>query len=486
MKKVFLIISVFLLGIDLTAQTVFFPSKEGAVLTYDYNNENGNLLKTVRYTITKVSQKDDGLAIDYLSEIISLKNKVLNKKNYSSFEKGKEFYFLSDMSIYLNMDLSNNTEVITILPSEPKPGDKLTGFSHNVMLSSWRSKTLMDVRNSKVEALENITVRAGTFPCCKISCTVDASGMGKKDTIQQYAWYTKGIGLVKMESYEKGKLSFGMELTTMKNMPANVSVTETTPAPTIIKLSAQPEETPANSVGNTQPDKKENPTVVKLSEQKDEKPATVLPTPVEESPTKPTVIKLSAQKEDVPASPTASPATTNEKPEPVKQPAQQPTRTAASSPTGNTTPTVTTTTPPSRAGKTGDTPYAYCYGADHKCTGQDCSQIKVVAPNNSDVLVTLKKDNKVVAHAYICANSSYTFEVANGVYQPFFYYGKSWSPEKTMKMTDCGVLKGGFTQNENFGKDTPQSLNNNRLTYELVLQQNGNFSTRPSNVNEAF
>ena len=55
-----------------------------------------------------------------------------------------------------------------------------------------------------------------------------------------------------------------------------------------------------------------------------------------------------------------------------------------------------------------------------------------------------------------------------------------------MKETDCGSLRGGFVSSEHFGKDTPQSLANNILEYELILQQNGNFSTRPSNSEEAF
>jgi hypothetical protein len=49
-----------------------------------------------------------------------------------------------------------------------------------------------------------------------------------------------------------------------------------------------------------------------------------------------------------------------------------------------------------------------------------------------------------------------------------------------------GKLKGGFIINENFGKDDPQYLNHNVLTYELILQENGNFSTRPSNPEEAL
>lgn len=132
---------------------------------------------------------------------------------------------------------------------------------------------------------------------------------------------------------------------------------------------------------------------------------------------------------------------------------------------------------------TGDIPYSASFGPNSNCANYGCSQIKVTTPDNSDVLVTIKKNGKVVRHAYIKAADSYTFSFPNGKYQAFFYYGKGWNPNKPMKN---GKLKGGFISNEHFGKDEPQILNNNILQYELILQQNGNFSTKPSNSDEAL
>lgn len=131
---------------------------------------------------------------------------------------------------------------------------------------------------------------------------------------------------------------------------------------------------------------------------------------------------------------------------------------------------------------TGATPYYQWYGGNTSCYGNDCSEIKVTT-SNSDVLVIIKNNNNVVRHAYIQANNSFTFSISNGYYQTFFYYGKGWNPNKEMKN---GQLKGGFVSNEDFGKDDPQYLENNILEYELILQQNGNFSTRPSNENDAL
>ncbi|TYB76809.1 hypothetical protein ES677_09755 [Bizionia gelidisalsuginis] len=131
---------------------------------------------------------------------------------------------------------------------------------------------------------------------------------------------------------------------------------------------------------------------------------------------------------------------------------------------------------------TGAMPYSRYYGANSTCVDYGCSEIKV-RTSNSDVIVTIKKNGNVVRHAYINSGSSYTFSFPNGIYQTFFYYGKGWNPEKEMK---GGTMKGGFIDNEVFGKDEPQTLSNNVLEYQLILQENGNFSTRPSNSEEAL
>jgi hypothetical protein len=135
---------------------------------------------------------------------------------------------------------------------------------------------------------------------------------------------------------------------------------------------------------------------------------------------------------------------------------------------------------------TGATPYSELYNENSYCNHHDCSQIKVTTPSNSDVLVTLKQNDVVVQHAYIRANSSFIFEIPDGIYQPFFYYGKGWNPEKVMKQTEHGTLKGGFIEDESFSKDYPQTLQNQILEYELILQQNGNFSAKPSSAEDAL
>lgn len=133
----------------------------------------------------------------------------------------------------------------------------------------------------------------------------------------------------------------------------------------------------------------------------------------------------------------------------------------------------------------GSSPYSYCFGDNNDCN-ISCSQISVKASTDSDVIVLIRNNGTVYRNAFISRGMSYTFNLPNGTYQPFFYYGQYWDNEKYMKETTCGALYGGFKENEHFGKDSPQYLENKILSYELILQRNGNFSTKSSSLNEAF
>ena len=136
----------------------------------------------------------------------------------------------------------------------------------------------------------------------------------------------------------------------------------------------------------------------------------------------------------------------------------------------------------------GSQPYARWYGnnlsfdefAPH-------SEIKVKAPYNSDVVVIVRYNNMngaVAGHKYIRAGQTVSIELRNNnYYQTFFYYGRGWYPDKQMK----GNIVGGFLKNESFSKDGyPSYLSNNILSYELTLQENGNFQTSSSSEGEMF
>lgn len=134
---------------------------------------------------------------------------------------------------------------------------------------------------------------------------------------------------------------------------------------------------------------------------------------------------------------------------------------------------------------TGSRPYSAFYGNGYECPYSQCSAIEVTAPSESDIVVIIKKGNqngKVIQHGYIRAGRTYRFDVPDGTYQTFFYYGEGWNPNKEM----ANGVKGGFVKDELFSKDNPQLIESAVLSYVLQLQRSGNFQTKSSNKNEMF
>lgn len=123
------------------------------------------------------------------------------------------------------------------------------------------------------------------------------------------------------------------------------------------------------------------------------------------------------------------------------------------------------------------------YKNESNARGSD-SEITIQTSTNSktDVVVILKHNDRMVRNTYIRAGGSTTFSIPNGTYQIFFYYGKGWNPNKEMP----NGLRGGFVSSESFAKDSPQTLDYEALTYELIYQTNGNFMTQSSSANEIF
>lgn len=87
----------------------------------------------------------------------------------------------------------------------------------------------------------------------------------------------------------------------------------------------------------------------------------------------------------------------------------------------------------------------------------------------------------------VAPSRSYKFEMKNGKYQVFFYYGNQWDSNKYMGTSSSGyVMRGGWKNNEVFAKDDPMYLSNEIITYTLERAVHGNFSTKKSTKGEVF
>lgn len=227
MKKLFLLTGLILSGMTLSAQDTFFPTKEGTVLTYQSFDKKGKESSGVKYTIKNVKGSGDHMDITYEIEALDAKEEMVYVDEVTIQQRGNKMYF--DMSNFVNKAAFQQE-------GEMPATVEITGNSMEIPVNAEAGQTLPDasvimamkmgfinmkmsatITNRKVEGWEDITVKAGTFNCCKFSSDVNATIMGINVKTKNTDWYTKGIGAVKTESYDKnGKLQSTTELIEVK------------------------------------------------------------------------------------------------------------------------------------------------------------------------------------------------------------------------------------------------------------------------------
>jgi len=228
MKNLILTALIILVGTGLRAQETFFPVKEGVVLVYKTYDKKDKESSMVRYTVKQVKSEGSNLDITYLCEVFDAKENQLFKEEITIHQKGDKLYL--DMSNFINKAAfqqngeipaevqitGNNME----LPVNPNPGDALPDANVEMALKIGfvNMKMSADITNRKVEAIEDMTVKGGTFKCYKFSGDVNSSSMGLKMKSKNFDWYAKGIGVVKTETYDKNNnLQSHTELIEVKN-----------------------------------------------------------------------------------------------------------------------------------------------------------------------------------------------------------------------------------------------------------------------------
>lgn len=227
MKKIILFTAIIMVGTWLRAQEIFFPTNEGTVLVYKTFDKKEKEINQVRYTITHLKNKGTETDITYLLESIDPKDKLVFKDEITISQKGDKLYM--DMSNFVNKAaFQQNGEIpseVTVtgnnmeIPSNPNPGDVLPDAHVTMGMSVGfiNMKVSAEITNRKVEAIENLTVKAGTFKTYKFSSEVNSTALGLKTKSRSIEWYAKGIGVVKSETYDKNdKLLSYMELIELK------------------------------------------------------------------------------------------------------------------------------------------------------------------------------------------------------------------------------------------------------------------------------
>jgi hypothetical protein len=226
-KTIISFVSGFVMIAGILAQDcpMYFPDVINTQLEYKQYDKKGGLTGSSIQKITDIKKSGNSVEVKVSAESFDAKGKSLGTMQLAARCEGGIYYIdmknlmgQQSMESYKDMEMKvegGNLE----MPNAMKAGDVLKSGDMKIAFSSG-GMTIMNmsfsVTNRKVEAVENLTTPAGTFECYKISYDVATKMMVNVKT-KGVEWYSKGVGLVKSETYSTdGKLLGSSVLNSIK------------------------------------------------------------------------------------------------------------------------------------------------------------------------------------------------------------------------------------------------------------------------------
>ncbi len=206
--------------------STYFPFKEKTVLGYSYFDQKDKLTGKSVHTVEEITSHQDGSLSASIqiqnqdrkgNEISSASYKVLCENNTLTMD------IIEVMAPNMKASLENMEIDISgdafVLPSDLKQGQELPDV-HTQIKAGTNGITIItmaiDHTNRVVEGMEKISTEAGNFDCVKLTYNVGLNMLISKN-YRIVSWYSKDIGLIKQETYNKrGQLESKTELTGIK------------------------------------------------------------------------------------------------------------------------------------------------------------------------------------------------------------------------------------------------------------------------------
>jgi len=218
MKKWFLIpASALLMAFTSSTQSSggcegYYMIEKGVTLEYKDYNAKDKLQGSQLTTITELSDVAGVLNATVHSVSKDDKDKVTNEGDFnftcSSGEITIDMKSMMDQEMMegfedmeVSIDQSNLVYPATFTEGQSLPDGTLTmkiSSSGMVIMTM-----VMEVVDRKVEKFESVTTPAGTFDCVKLSQTTKMDMGMMKTTVKSIDWFSKSIGSVRNESYDK-------------------------------------------------------------------------------------------------------------------------------------------------------------------------------------------------------------------------------------------------------------------------------------------
>lgn len=216
-----------LLAILITATTfaqdcsTYYPFTEGSSSTITSYDRRGKISAEQQLIIESINTVNGYQTATAKAILKDEKGKLITETsfNITCKENGVEMDITSMLSPDLFKQFEGMETDITgtniILPNNLNVGDNLpdADMQMSIDMSGITMNINAAMTDRKVVSREDLTTPAGTFDCYVIEYTsIVKMGIKKTSTVKQ--WIAKGVGMVKMEDYnKKGKITYRNLLT---------------------------------------------------------------------------------------------------------------------------------------------------------------------------------------------------------------------------------------------------------------------------------
>jgi hypothetical protein len=203
-----------------TGCSKFYPLKEGTKAELTSYDKKGKIAAVVDYTILNKTQTSEGEVATMKSSIKDDKGKLIAETEYDVTCDGTKISIdYNSMVSPMMMEQFQNMEydisgVDLEIPNNLSVGQELPDAEMNMKISMSGINMNMDltITNRKVIGKEDVTTPAGTFSCFVITYDMSTK-MGMTQTSNSKQWIAEGVGMVKQEDYQRGKVSSSSVLT---------------------------------------------------------------------------------------------------------------------------------------------------------------------------------------------------------------------------------------------------------------------------------
>lgn len=212
MKRLFLTAMAACLCVLAWGQDPFICLTQGAEIKYVQLDARGKETGTTVTTIDKVTGSGKHFDVTQTMTIYDKKGEVIMPAMTveSSIDDGA-------VSMALNGGLAVEIDSdVPVIPAQMEVGQDLGTGEMRVNVSGLF--VTQEITLNKVVAREEITVPAGTYDCFVVEQNITVKLGPIKVSSVQKTWYSRGIGMVKSESYDKkGKIATSQQLASIAN-----------------------------------------------------------------------------------------------------------------------------------------------------------------------------------------------------------------------------------------------------------------------------